>query len=66
MRKLYIISWGNTKKKYNKYKGFYLYKYENCESLKEFIINIFLDKMGLLPLEQNVLIFNEESFPEEI
>jgi len=50
----------------NRYKGFYLHKCENGESVEEFIINIFLDKIGHLPLAQNVLIFSKETSPEEI
>ena len=50
----------------NKYKGFYLHKCENGESMEEFIINIFLEKIGHLPLAQNILIMNKEVSPEEI
>jgi len=50
----------------NKYKGFYLHKCENGELIEDFILNIFLDKIGHLPLAQNVLIFSEETSPEEI
>ena len=50
----------------NKYKGFYLHKCENDESMEEFIINIFLEKIGLLPLSQNVLILNKETSLEEM
>jgi len=50
----------------NKYKGFYCHKCENGESMEEFIINIFLEKIGHLPISQNVLIMNKEVSPEEI
>jgi len=50
----------------NKYKGFYFHKCENDESMEEFIINIFLEKIGILPLSQNVLILNKETSLEEM
>ena len=50
----------------NKYKGFYLHKCENGELIEDFILNIFFDKIGHIPLAQNVLIFSEETSPEEI
>ena len=49
----------------NKYKGFYLHKCEN-ESMEEFILYIFLDKMDQLPIAQNLLISNKETSQEEI
>ena len=49
-----------------KYKGFYLYKCEQDESMEEFILNIFLEKMECLPIAQNILITNEGTSPEEI
>ena len=50
----------------NKYKGLYLHKCENGESIEEFIINIFFEKIGILPLSQNVLILNKETYLEDI
>ena len=50
----------------NKYKGFYLHKCENSESMEEFIINIFLEKIGQLPISQNLLIMNKEISSEII
>ena len=49
----------------DKYKGIYLYKCEK-ESMEEFILNIFLDKIGQLPIAQNVLICNKETSEEEM
>jgi len=43
-----------------------LHKCENDESMEEFIINIFLEKIGQLPISQNVLIINKEISPEII
>ena len=50
----------------NKYKGFYLHECKNGESMEEFIVNIFLQKIGHLPIAQNVLIFSKETSFEEI
>ena len=49
----------------NNYKGIYLYE---CvyNSMEEFIINIFLDKINDLPIGQNILIINEETSIENI
>ena len=49
----------------NKYKGIYLHKCEN-ESMEEFILYIYLDKMEQLPIAQNILICNKETSQEEI
>ena len=49
----------------DKYKGIYLYKCEK-ESMEEFILYIFLDKIGQLPIAQNVLICNKETSEEEM
>ena len=48
-----------------KYKGIYLHKCEN-ESMEEFIVNIYLEKMNQLPLAQNVLISCKETSLEEM
>ena len=50
----------------NKYKEFYLYKFRNGESMEEFNLNIFLSKIGHLPLSQNILIFSTKTSPEEM
>ena len=52
-------------KKKNKYKGIYLHNCEN-ESMEEFILNIFWDKMGQLPIAQNILISSKEISQEEM
>ena len=49
----------------DKYKGFYLFKCEK-ESMEEFILKINLDKMGQLPIAQNLLICSKETSQEEI
>ena len=49
-----------------KYKGFYLYKCQQDESMEEFILYIFLEKIGCLPVAQNVLITNEGTSLEEM
>ena len=48
------------------YKGIYLHKCKKNESMEKFIINLFLDKIGLYPIAQNVLITNKETSDEEI
>ena len=47
------------------YKGIYFYECENS-SKKEFIIRLFLDKVGKLPISQNILITSKETTNEEI
>ena len=49
----------------NKYKGIYLHICKN-ESIEEFILNIFMEKIGKLPISQNVLIISKETSPEEM
>ena len=49
----------------NKFKGIYLYECEN-KSMKEFIIKIFWEKLGKLPIAQNILITSKETSSEEI
>ena len=49
----------------NKYKGIYLYDWIN-ESSEEFILEIFLDKIGRLPIAQNILIASKETTQEEM
>ena len=49
----------------NNYKGIYFQICEN-ESMEEFILNIFLDKLGQKPISQNILICSKETSPEEI
>ena len=49
-----------------KYRGFYLYKCEEDESMEEFIINLFFDKINCMPIAQNILFTNEETSFEEI
>ena len=55
----------NKMKLNNDYKGIFVHK---CDyfSMEEFILNIFLDKMNLLPIAQNILIINKETSVEEI
>ena len=48
------------------YKGFYLYKCDQDESMEEFIINIFTDKIKSAPVAQNILFTNEGTSPEEM
>ena len=45
------------------YKGFYKYKCEEDESMEEFIIDIFMEKVGSLPIAQNILIFISRIIP---
>ena len=52
-----IISGNNT--------GIYYYKCEN-NSIEEFIIKIFIEKINRLPIAQNILIINKETSNEEI
>ena len=47
------------------YKGIYLHACEN-NSMEEFILNLFWDKIKELPIAQNVLITNKETSSEEI
>ena len=49
----------------DKYKGIYLHKCLN-ESMEEFILNIYWEKMGQLPIAQNVLISSKETSQEEM
>ena len=52
-------------KEKNKYKGIYLHKCVD-ESMEEFILNIFKNKIGQLPIAQNVLISSKETSQEEM
>ena len=48
-------------------KGLYIYKSDSIsETMEEDILQIFLDKIGCLPIAQNILIFNKETSFEEI
>ena len=47
------------------YKGIYLHECEN-NSMEKFILNLYWDKLGELPIAQNILIANKETSPEEI
>ena len=49
----------------NKCRGIYLHECEN-NSMERFILNLFWDKIGELPIAQNVLITNKETSSEEI
>ena len=49
----------------NNFKGIYLYECKN-NSMEEFIINLFYDKLLKLPSAQNVLITNKETSIEEM
>ena len=49
----------------NIYKGIYLHECEN-NSMEEFILDLFWDKIRKLPIAQNVLITNKETTSEEI
>ena len=51
--------------KSNDLKGIFFHKCENI-SMEEYIINLFLDKLGELPISQNILIINRETSSEEI
>ena len=53
-------------RKKNELKGIYVHKCEKDESAEEYILKIFLEKIGKLPLSQNVLIPSKETSPEEI
>jgi hypothetical protein len=46
-------------------KGIHLLEYGN-NSMEEYIINLFWDKLAELPISQNVLITNKEASSEEI
>ena len=50
---------------HNSNKGIYLHECENI-SIERFILNLFWDKIGDLPIAQNILIANKETSPEEI
>ena len=50
----------------NVYKGIYLYCCKKNKSMEEIIINLFMDKIGELPIAQNVLITNKETSDEEM
>ena len=52
----------------NIFKGIYLYECKDNEdnSMERFILNLFWDKIWQLPIAQNVLITNKETFSEEI
>ena len=52
-------------KEKKRYQGFYIIKYEN-ESKEEFILNLFWNIIGQLPVEQNILINSKETSQEEI
>ena len=49
----------------NNYKGIHLYECVN-NSMKEFILKLFWDKITELPIEQNILITNKDTSIEEI
>ena len=49
----------------NKLKGIYIYESQS-ESMEEDILQIFLDKIGRLPIAQNILITNKETSYEEM
>ena len=49
----------------NNCKGIYLHECEN-NSMEKFILNLYWDKLGELPIAQNILIANKETSPEEI
>ena len=52
-------------KEKDKYKGFYLKKCDN-RLMEEIILNLFLEKLGELPIAQNVLICSKETSIEEL
>ena len=52
-------------KEKNKYKGIFLHICEN-ETMEEFILNIFMNKICQLPIAQNVLICSKETSQEEM
>jgi hypothetical protein len=48
-------------------RGLYIYKSDSVsETMEEDILQIFLDKIGCLPIAQNILIFNKETSFEEM
>ena len=49
----------------NNCKGIYLHECEN-NSMKKYILNLYWDKIGKLPIAQNILIVNKETSYEEI
>ena len=49
----------------NKYKGIYLHKCKDL-SKEEYIVYLFYEKIGRLPIAQNILICNKETSIEEI
>ena len=53
------------KKSENNFRGIYMQRCEN-ESMEEFIINLFFDKINTLPISLNILICNNETSSEEI
>ena len=52
------------KREYNN-KGFLIKKCQN-ESMEEYILNLFMDKLGKFPIAQNILICSEQTSVEEI
>ena len=52
-------------KEKNEYKGIYLHECKE-ESMEEFIISTYMDKMNQLPIAQNILICNKETSHEEM
>ena len=49
----------------NNCKGIYLHECKN-NSMEKYILNLYWDKLGELPIAQNILIANKETSPEEI
>ena len=49
----------------NNLKGIYFYE-SKSESMEEDILQIFLDKIGKIPIAQNILITNKETSYEEM
>ena len=47
----------------NKYKGLFMHKCEKGDLMEEFILNLYFDKIGTLPLSQNILFFSKETSP---
>ena len=63
--KILIKESNQNENKNNKLKGLYIYESQS-NSMEEDILQIFLDKIGKIPIAQNILISNKETSYEEM